>query len=126
MPKRIQNELSKIKYSNDETVGQRITEIRKIRGYTQVELAGKIGITRDLLSSYELSRVRIYDEMIYRLALVLEVSTDRLLGFEKREEVAETVSLRYTKRIKEIESLPEHKIRMILKMIDDSIKANKE
>ncbi|MGL1894354.1 MAG: helix-turn-helix domain-containing protein [Spirochaetaceae bacterium] len=126
MPKRIHKELTKIKYSDGETVGQRITEIRKVRGYTQVELAEKIGIARDLLSSYELGRVRIYDEMIYRLALILEVSTDRLLGFEKREEVAESVSLRYTRRIKQIETLPEHKIRMILKMIDDSIKANKE
>lgn len=126
MPKKIHKELSKIKYSDGETVGQRITEVRKARGYTQVELAAKIGISRDLLSSYELGRVRIYDEMIYRLALVLEVTTDRLLGFKQREVVAENVSLRYTKRIKEIETLPEHKIRMILKMIDDSVKANRD
>ena len=64
--------------------------------------------------------------MVYRIATVLEVSSNRLLGLEEHDLTTENVSLRYTKRIKEIDKLPEHKKRVVLKMIDDSIKENKE
>lgn len=126
MPKKIQRELPPIEIKDGLTVAERLTDIRKNRGYTQLELAERVGITREVLASYELGRARIYDEMIYRLATALDVTTDRILGKEERKDVNESISLRYTKRIKEIESLPEYKRRMVLKALDDSIKANKE
>lgn len=126
MPRKFKYELPEIHIEDGKTVGERISEIRKKRGFTQQELSEQIGIMRVTLADYERSRSRIYDEMIIRIAKALSVSTDRLLGFEKHEEVNEDVSLRYTRRIKEIEELPEHNRRTILKTLDDLIRANKK
>ncbi len=125
MPKAINKDIVDINLLDDKTIGERISETRKSRGLTQQELAEKIGITRDLLCSYEIGRARIFGEMISKIALILEVSADKLLGIEDFKESNEKIGLRYTKRIKEIESLPEYKRRLVLKALDDSIKANK-
>ena len=65
-----------------ETLGQRIARLRKERGYTQIELAKKIGITQVLVSDYERERLRPHYEMIIRFALALGVTTDELLGLK--------------------------------------------
>lgn len=124
MPRKFKHDLPEIKLIDNKTTGERISDIRKARGLTQLELSEKLGIVRATLTDYERGRSRIYDEMIIRIAKALEVSTDRLLGFGSKE-TEDKISLRFTKRIRELEKLPEYKIRMILNMIDDSIKANK-
>jgi transcriptional regulator with XRE-family HTH domain len=58
-----------------ESLGQRIARLRKEKGYTQVELAKKMGIVRVLVSDYERERIRPHYEMIIRLALALDVTT---------------------------------------------------
>ena len=109
----------------DETIGQRISRLRKEKGLSQKELADIIGISRSLISDYEIGRIRLYDEMVAHFAKALRTTTDNIIGYYRDNEAKDIISLRFTKRIKEIETLPEHKIKMILKMIDDSIKANK-
>lgn len=125
MPKIISRELPEIELTDNKSIGERISEVRKSRGLSQLELAEKVGIDRRLLSDYEVGRCRIYGEMITRLAIALDVVPGRLLGFKENQNNAEGISLRYTKRIKEIEELPEHKKRALLKTLDDLIKANK-
>lgn len=121
------NELPNIKLVDNRSIGDRIAEARKHKGLTQQDLASKIGIKRALLSEYETGRTRIYGEMIVRISIVLQISPEKLLGFKSiQEDEKETYSLRYTKRIKEIEELPEHKKRALLKTLDDLIKANKD
>jgi len=66
----------------EESLGHRIGLIRKKKGLTQQELADKIGISRSLLSNYEIDRNRLYDEMLIRLAIALDVSLDYLVGFK--------------------------------------------
>ena len=51
-----------------ETLGQRVARIRKERGYTQVELAEKIGILQTLVTDYENDRLRLTAEMALRWA----------------------------------------------------------
>jgi len=65
-----------------ETIGERIARLRKERGYTQRELAEKIGIIHSLVSDYEKGKLRLYDQMVTRFALALEVSTDTILGLK--------------------------------------------
>lgn len=126
MPRKFKYDLPEIHLEDNKTVGERISQLRVMRGLTQQELSEKLGIMRVTLADYERGRSRIYDEMIIRIAQALSVSTDRLLGFEKHEELKEGVSLKYTKRIREIEELPEHNRRTILKTLDDLIRANKK
>lgn len=122
MPKKPVIELPPIDLG-DETIGQRIARIRKDKGLTQQELAERIGTARSLVSDYERGRLRMYDEMVARFAMALETTTDDIIGFNQEKE-KETVSLRYTKRIKRLEKLPEHKIKNILNMLDAMIQSN--
>ena len=46
-----------------ETIGERVARIRRERGYTQVKLAGKIGILQTLVTDYENDRLRLTAEM---------------------------------------------------------------
>jgi transcriptional regulator with XRE-family HTH domain len=64
----------------DESVGERIPRVRKERGYTQNELAERIGTIQALVSDYERYKLRLNAEMAVRFAIALEVSTDELLG----------------------------------------------
>jgi len=105
-------------------IGQRISLFRKEKGYTQQELAEKIGIKQTLVSDYETGRIRIFAEMLAFFAIALHVSTDDLLGLKEEQENNPKISLRIMKRIKEIEELPENRKKAILKTIDDLIKAN--
>jgi transcriptional regulator with XRE-family HTH domain len=47
----------------EETTGQRIARIRKERGYTQNELAERIGTIQALVSDYERDKLRLNAEM---------------------------------------------------------------
>lgn len=108
-----------------ETIPARLTELRKLRGLTQVELAEKIGITRDLLSNYEQGRTHLTDEVIIHLAQALRVSADDLLGIKKiLDPEAKSVSLRFLRRLAVIETFPEAKKKRILRNLDDAIEAN--
>lgn len=59
-----------------ETIGERVARLRKERGYTQVELAEKIGIIQTIVSAIETDALRLSAEMAVRFALALDVSTD--------------------------------------------------
>jgi len=107
-----------------ETIGQRIARFRKLKGMTQQELADAIGIERILISDYERSRIRLYDELVAHFAKALHVSSDELLGLVKLDTDSEAPSLRLMKRVAEIEKLPEIKKKAILKTLDDLIRAN--
>ena len=63
-----------------ETIGERIARMRKERGFTQVELADKIGTIQTIVSDYETDRLRLSAEMAVRFALALDVSMDDILN----------------------------------------------
>jgi len=58
--------------------------LREERGYTQAELAEKIGIIQTIISAIETDTLKLSAEMAIRFALALEVSTDDLLLPVKR------------------------------------------
>lgn len=118
MPQVLKKELPPLNIS-DHSIGEIIAKIRKKRGLTQLELAEKIGITRTALSAYESGRVRLYDEMIARFALALNVSTDILLGLKKNDILVHDTNFKITKRVKELEALPLSEQKKILDHIKD-------
>ncbi len=107
--------------------GQRLAKIRKAKGYTQTELSKKIGLTQGLISDYELDKLRPYHEMIIRFALVLDVSTDELLGLkEYKNNVSESrPSAKLLRRMTKIEQLPDFKQKVLLNTIDTFLKGAK-
>jgi transcriptional regulator with XRE-family HTH domain len=60
--------------------GQRIRQLREAQGYTRRELSDKIGMTEMQIIRYESGKSDATGEALTRLAAVLNVSTDYLLG----------------------------------------------
>ena len=121
MPRKRKRALPPLKLS-DETIGQRIARLRKEHGYTQIELAERIGITQTSVSDYETGRLKLSDEMVARLSLALGVSSDIILGLKGRRRAEATSSVRILRRLKKISSLPTHQKKALLKTIDLMLK----
>jgi len=100
-------------------ISKQLANIRKMKGFTQYTLADSIGVSRKQISDYERGLALPNSDMIVRLAAALKVSADSLLGL-KHIETATTVSnVRFSRRIKEVEQLPESKKRIIVKILDE-------
>ena len=106
-----------------ETPGERLARLRKERGWTQVELAERLGTTQTLLSDYERGKLRLNADMIVRLANALETTTDELLQPKgSRSPLRRKPSLRVQRRVEKIEKLPPHQQNYLLKTIDGFLK----
>ena len=62
-----------------ESIGQRIKEMREVRGFTQKQLADLIGVAQNTISQYENGTAKTSIEIIVKLAKVLDTTTDYLL-----------------------------------------------
>ena len=60
--------------------GRRLRELRKATGKTQVELAQELGVQQAHISQLEAGRGELSVALLVRLAQVLGVSTDYLVG----------------------------------------------
>jgi transcriptional regulator with XRE-family HTH domain len=100
-----------------ETLGQRVARIRKERGFTQVELADKIGIVQTLVTDYENDRLRLTAEMAVRFAMALDVSLDELLH-PKVSRPHRKPSRKVLRRLEQIEALPPTQQTTLLRTID--------
>lgn len=64
--------------------GNVLKELRLQSGMTQKDLATKIGVTKSVISYYELSERSPSPEVLIKLANIFHVSTDYLLGIESK------------------------------------------
>lgn len=61
----------------------RLKELRTQAGMTQQQLGAQIGVTKSVISYYELQERLPSPEILIKLAAVFHVSADYLLGIEK-------------------------------------------
>jgi transcriptional regulator with XRE-family HTH domain len=105
-----------------ETLGERLARFRKQRGYTQAELARKVGIGQVLVSAYETDRRQFSAQMAVRFALALDVSLDEFLHPKAKKIATKKPNRRVLRRMEKIESLPFHQQTYLLKTIDGFLK----
>ena len=111
----------------EETVGERLSRLRKERGYTQKELAEKMGLIQALISEYERDKMRLHAEMVVRFARALGVSTDEILGLKgNTKKLNKSPSLKILRRLGRIESMPPAKQKAFLQTIDALLKVQGE
>lgn len=65
--------------------GVKLKKLRTNAGLTQKQLATQIGITKSVISFYELQERTPSPAVLIKLAAVFHVSTDYLLGIEKEK-----------------------------------------
>ena len=63
-------------------LGQRICELRTASGWSQVDLAKKLGVAKQTVSNWENENIQPSIEMLVRLARLFNVTTDYLLGLD--------------------------------------------
>jgi transcriptional regulator with XRE-family HTH domain len=117
MPKKSTLKLPPIDFGS-EGLGKRLARIRKERGFTQVQLAGQIGIIQSLVSDYETDRLKLSAEMAVRFALALGVTTDELLYSSVKTTPGKAPSRKVLRRLEQIESLPRRKQEALIMTID--------
>lgn len=64
---------------NDNNFGCKLCEIRQKRNISQMELASKLGISRQAISKWELGIVSPQVKMLYEIAKILKVKPADLL-----------------------------------------------
>jgi len=120
-PRKVQSDQSE---ASGALIGARIKKYRLARGFSQAQLAEKIGLSREAITAYESGRMRLLDDMIAKLALALSISADELLGLKKNETVpADMPSVQIARRMQRIKKLPAAEQKAILKNIDMFLKA---
>lgn len=67
--------------------GSKLKELRTQAGLTQLQLAQRMGITKSVVSFYELQERIPSPDVLIKLAGIFHVSTDYLLGLDKRETI---------------------------------------
>ena len=65
--------------------GTRLKTLRKQAGMTQKELAERIGVTKSVVSFYELKERAPSPDVLIKCASIFRVSTDYLLGLKEME-----------------------------------------
>jgi transcriptional regulator with XRE-family HTH domain len=104
--------------------GKRLVKLRKAAGYTQTELAEELGVTQRMVSYYEGHSEFPPASLLPKLAQLLGVSADELLGIEpiKKGKKPDT---RLQRRLQQVEKLPLKERRQLMQLIDTFLKATK-
>jgi len=110
---------------------ERLLNLRKARGMTQIALAEAIGTTQRVVSYYETEADNPSADVLVSLGKALRVSTDELLGVKPIRSIDEAPSLdpalrRYWRRFLQLKELPEKDQRAVFRMLDTMAKANTE
>lgn len=87
-------------------LGTRIQELRGAFGWSQVELAKRLGVAKQTVSNWENENIQPSIEMLVRLARQFNVTTDYLLGLENIPRIS-------------VDGLSENVIAHISLLIDD-------
>jgi transcriptional regulator with XRE-family HTH domain len=102
------------------TFGESLTRLRKAATLSQNDLGKKVGTSGDIIGKYERNEVKPSIEVASKIADILEVSLDFLLG--KTSVKLDKINL---KRLQDIENLPEEDRHNIFYTLDNLIKAAK-
>ena len=67
--------------------GARLKDLRKQNGMTQQQLADRIGVTKSVISFYELKERTPSPDVLIKLSYIFHVSADYLLGIERNKTI---------------------------------------
>jgi len=103
--------------------GKRLFAVRQQMGLSQTELAQKLGITQSTYAGWERRTTAIKPGYIAKIAGVLNVSVDYLLGRQNGKTRKGGPVGKARRIFEEVSKLPRHKQQRILGIIEDLITA---
>jgi transcriptional regulator with XRE-family HTH domain len=102
-------------------LGARIAQLRKAQGMTQQALAEAVDTTQQQVASYEVARLRVPASMLPRLARVLGVSLEALLGEDQRPTARRGPTPKLQRQMERIQELPKPQQRFVMQVLDTVI-----
>lgn len=103
---------------DENRIGERLKELRRRRGVTQVELAEKLGLSQALVSAYERGALRLHGVLLAALAATLKSSPNEILGFERIKDDGVLSDRRFLRRLQRVGKLSKNDKLALLKTID--------
>ncbi len=98
--------------------GARIAALRKDQGMTQVQLAEILGLTQQMVASYEVGRRRVPASLLPQIAETLAVSFEELIGKKDVQPAKRGPASKLQQQIERIQRLPRAKQRFVIEMLD--------
>jgi len=105
--------------------GERLAQLRKTAGYTQVEFAAELDITQRMVAYYEAPDAQAPAHLLPQMAQVLGVSVDVLLGLSEQRTPKRIATNRLERRLLEIDKFDPKAKRQITQLLDSFIEAEK-
>lgn len=123
MAKRAETKRGLATQAGMETIAERVARMRREKGITQVEMSDLLGVSQSVVSDYERGALRLHGELIARVAEILAVSADEILGLEAKngagkKEQGAVVNRRLLRRVQQIDNLPKRDQEALLRTID--------
>lgn len=106
--------------SNGPDFGDRLLQLRKQRGWSQPELARRIGTSGDIIGRYERGEMTPSVQVARRIARVLDVTLDYLIGEHDLPEALKDPAM--LDRWKALEEIPTEDRDRILYLVDGLIR----
>ena len=103
----------------------RLRETRKKMGYTMKYIAQQVGVTESAISQYENGRRQPDLETASKIADLLFVSVDYLLGRDSDEEQLDQVSDRMKRFLHEVQDMDDSEIELV-SMFLEQVKKRRE
>lgn len=103
--------------SNELSIGQRISLLRKQNNWSQIELSKKISASREIISRYERNESQPSIEMIIKMAKAFNVTVDFLIG----QSESATFDKDTVNRINDIQKMDSSTKSMLFNIIDTYI-----
>lgn len=99
-------------------LGERVKELRKEMGWSQGELADKVGTDARQVSRYENGRITPSLDVVARIAEVLNVSLDHLVFEDVPRRRLHTPENALGDRLGQVAELPETDLAALLNVVD--------
>lgn len=97
--------------------GKRLAQLRKVKGLTQSELGGKIGVSKRVIAYYEGETNYPPTHLIIPIAKTLRMSVDELLGL-KKSQIFDSNHAALWRKLKKAEELSIKDKKMLFNFID--------
>ncbi|CAM2198077.1 Helix-turn-helix domain-containing protein [Paraburkholderia kururiensis] len=99
-------------------LGERMTQFRKARGITQVQMAEALGVSQQTIQAYEVGRRRIQVSTLPVVARTLSVSLEDLFGESDCSPRKRGPAPKWQKQIEAIAQLPKAKQQFVAQVLD--------
>ena len=105
-----------------QALGARIAAARKTLNFTQAQLAEELGISQQIVASWEVGRRRVQLALLPRLARTLAIPVEELIG-EETQRPRRGPAPKLLQQVERIQRLPKSQQRFVMQMIDTALQA---